>query len=79
MGKGRQSIALPEIRYGGRGDAVKAMQILLIGWGFPLPRWGADGEYGAETAAALKAFQQDRGLTADGVCRPESWQKLLGV
>ncbi len=38
--------------------------------GFPLPRFGADGIYGRETQAALKAFQYTHGLaptgTADG-------------
>ncbi len=74
-----EGITLPTLSKGATGSAVKAMQILLMGWGFSLPRWGADGEFGAETRAALKAFQQGACLAADGICGPETWRKLLGV
>lgn len=33
---------------------------------YALPRCGADGTFGAETEAALRAFQADAGLEADG-------------
>lgn len=50
------------LRPGDSGEAVQALQALLMAAGYPLPRYGADGKFGAETAAALKAFQQHSGL-----------------
>lgn len=34
--------------------------------GYTLPRYGADGDCGGETVAAITAFQTDNGLEADG-------------
>lgn len=39
---------------------------------------GTDGVYGAGTTAALKQFQKDNGLTADGICGPAT-KKALGL
>lgn len=74
-----RGIDLPEVRYGDMGSTVKAMQILLMGYGYKLPRYGADGEYGAETRTALKAFQKAKGLSTDGICGNDTWKALLGL
>ena len=37
----------------------------------------ADGIFGAKTKAAVKAFQSENGLGADGVCGPKTWLMLL--
>jgi N-acetylmuramoyl-L-alanine amidase len=37
-----------------------------------------DGIYGAQTEAAIKKFQRQNGLLADGIVGPMSWQKLIG-
>ena len=37
-----------------------------------------DGKVGSETRAALKQFQEDQGLGADGVCGRQTWAKLSG-
>ena len=68
---------LPTLRKGSKGEYVKAMQNLLLAAAQQLPRWGADGDFGAETEAALKAFQASAGLKADGVCGPLTWAALL--
>lgn len=47
----------PVLRFGCRGMAVEQMQRQLTQLGFLLPRFGADGIFGAETAAAVRAFQ----------------------
>ena len=67
------------IRKGAKGAAVTELQGLLKKHGYSLPRYGADGSFGAETETALKAFQKDKGLTADGVCGPASWEALLAA
>lgn len=54
------------LRKGDRGDEVKAMQERLMALGYSLPRYGADGDFGSETLAALKAYQADKGLTVTG-------------
>jgi len=66
----------PVLRNGSRGSDVKDMQTLLIGHGFPLPRFGADGAFGSETDRALRDFQKARGLAVDGVCGPKTWAAL---
>ena len=50
---------------GGECD-VRRVQEALLALGYPLPRYGADGEYGPETEAALQAFRRDRGLDEGG-------------
>jgi N-acetylmuramoyl-L-alanine amidase len=37
-----------------------------------------DGIYGSNTEAAIKKFQQQNGLTADGIIGAMTWQKLIG-
>ncbi|HEY9801366.1 MAG TPA: N-acetylmuramoyl-L-alanine amidase [Leptolyngbyaceae cyanobacterium] len=37
-----------------------------------------DGIYGAQTEAAIKRFQRQNGLLADGIIGPRSWEKLIG-
>jgi peptidoglycan hydrolase-like protein with peptidoglycan-binding domain len=54
------------LRYGSIGADVTALQQALIGAGIR-PRGGADGVFGAATAAALKQYQAARGLTPSGV------------
>ena len=50
---------------GDRGTAVTTLQNALIATGLSV-RGGADGVFGAGTAAAVSAFQSARGLTATG-------------
>ena len=38
------------------------VQTALMAHGHPLPRFGADGDFGAETRAAMQAFQRKTGL-----------------
>lgn len=70
---------LPMVQKGWTGNTVRAMQILLIGYGWPCGKWGADGDFGAETEKALRGYQSANGLDSDGICGPRTWAKLLGV
>lgn len=62
---------------GSRGPAVRALQNRLLALGYPLPRFGADGRYGPETAAALKAFQHTTGLFPDGLAGEGTLARLF--
>ena len=54
------------LRKGSAGDDVRDMQEKLSKLGYSLGRYGADGEFGNDTYKAVKQFQKDHGLTADG-------------
>lgn len=67
------------LKKGAKGNTVKAMQILLMGYGCYCGGYGADGSFGTGTESAVRAFQKAKGLTVDGICGPATWSKLLGV
>jgi N-acetylmuramoyl-L-alanine amidase len=56
------------------GDDVAALQTQLIELGYHLAR--ADGIFGLSTAEALRSFQRDYGLVADGICGPATLRAL---
>ena len=61
------SIPEPEtLERGAKGEPVKRAQNQLLHAGLSLPRYGADGDYGRETAAAVARFQQLHQLPATG-------------
>ena len=66
----------PTLRLGAKGEAVREMQQLLLKAGEALPRWGADGDFGSETLAAVRSFQRKHQLVVDGICGPKTWRSL---
>ena len=60
-------------------EAVREMQQRLLQAGEVLPRWGADGDFGCETLAAVRSFQRKHQLVVDGICGPITWGKLEKV
>lgn len=68
---------LPQLRRGSTGQAVKVLQILLRRAGYPLPIYGVDGDFGAETEKALCDYQRAQGLTVTGTTTPVTWEALL--
>lgn len=70
---------LPVLKRGAKGESVRAMQHLLVGNGYDMEGYGADGSFGGATERALKAYQNAKGLDADGSCGPKTWAKLLGL
>jgi len=56
---------------------VESMQLLLMGNGYDLPSFGADGQWGEETDEAFRRFEQENGLNA-GVCDCAAWRELVG-
>lgn len=78
------AVPLPVLANGDTGTAVLAMQAVLGVRGYKCGSygyggWGADGEFGPATEAALKNFQKRCGIEDDGVCGPVTWAYLLGV
>ena len=64
---------------GSKGETVKALQTLLIGYGYSCGSYGADGDFGNGTDKAVKAYQKAKGLEVDGIVGTNTWKKLLGV
>lgn len=72
------SVKLP-IRKGDRGAFVREIQQDLIKAGFPLPHYGADGVFGAETESAVMRFQKRYGLKVDGLVGQHTLAKLKEI
>ena len=70
---------LPLLKVGSRGEVVRAAQFLLNGRDANVGKWGADGDFGQGTRAAVLAFQRRNGLEADGEIGGQTWAALLGL
>lgn len=73
------TVKLKVLKKGASGNNVKALQTLLIGYGYYCGGYGVDGSFGAGTEKAVKLYQKEKGLTPDGICGAKTWAKLLGV
>ncbi len=69
-----QPTAEPVIRAGAMGESVVNLQTRLQTLGYY--DGAVDGQFGPGTRTAVTAFQQQHGLTADGVVGPETSQLL---
>jgi putative chitinase len=65
--------ARPVLHRGENGDAVASLQNRLRTLGFDL---AIDGNFGAATELAVKQFQRQQGLEADGIVGPQTWDLL---
>ena len=71
------NIEMKVLKNGSSGYQVKTLQRLLMSYGFNLSPYGIDGKFGNLTETRLKEYQQKNGLTADGICGANTWDKLL--
>ena len=71
------SPARAHLSLGDRGKEVIDVQQRLCALGFELGDEGVDGFFGRRTQAALRAFQQRRGLLVDGVVGANTWRELV--
>ena len=73
------TLTLTEIQKGSVGEVVRLLQAILKAMGYngsdglPLD---LDGDFGANTDYALKAYQNTIGLEADGVAGKQTWTKI---
>ena len=64
-----------QVSQGSNGQAVRAVQVLLrnkYGYGITV-----DGDFGPQTASAVKDFQSTHNLSVDGIVGPNTWQALV--
>ena len=67
-------VLIVQVSAGSSGDAVRAVQSQIhsrSGW------LTIDGVLGAETESAIRFFQEDIGLSVDGVVGPDTWNALV--
>ena len=69
------SVANAAFRTGDQGEDILKIQNRLNDLGYSVV---ADGDYGSATAAAVRAFQADRGLDCDGIVGQATYRAMLG-
>ena len=67
----------PTLRFGDRGDHVSELQRRLNNKGFSVGN--VTGIFGNLTLAAVRSFQQARGLVVDGIVGPITWGALYST
>ena len=65
------------LKKGMQGNDVQALQVALMAAGYKLPKYGADGDFGAETESAVKELQKDKNLTVDGIYGAKTHAALM--
>ncbi len=65
----------PPLRPGSKGRAVVGLQkgLLRFSGAAPTDPGPADGDFGPRTEAAVKSYQEQHSLPADGVVGPRTW------
>ena len=70
---------MPTLHEGSSGQVVRSLQTLLVNgvgeWG--TPPGGADGQFGPETLASVKAFQKWGHVATDGIVGDQTWDVSL--
>ena len=64
------------LSYGSEGESVKILQQNLIALGFDCGSYGADGDFGGATQAAVTAFQEAHKLPATGIANEATLKKI---
>ena len=70
------TLRLRALRRGSKGEAVKALQAMLVGYGYSI---AVDGSYGAKTENAVECYQEDSKLPVTGRADQVTWHSLLGL
>jgi peptidoglycan hydrolase-like protein with peptidoglycan-binding domain len=67
-------LPFPLVRKGDQNHPVKTLQYLLRARGHTVT---VDGIFGPKTDAAVRGFQQQKGLAVDGIVGPDTWSALI--
>ena len=70
------------VQNGSVGKSALLLQTLLRGNGYlgnDSRQLDLDGQAGANTIGALRRYQADHALIADGVAGPQTWGKIIGI
>ena len=70
------TVELSTLQRGSKGREVRAMQTQLLGHGYQID---VDGVYGPATENAVKSYQKNNNLTADGIAGPMTYRSMLGI
>lgn len=68
-------VEMKQLSKGSKGAQVKTLQRLLNATGYNCGN--VDGDFGAKTDAAVRAYQKAKGLGVDGVVGAKTWAALL--
>lgn len=77
--KGGFTLEMENLKKGAKGEAVRALQILLMGRGYSCGNSGADGIFGNDTDRAVRQYQKAKLLVADGIAGKNTFSALLGL
>lgn len=76
-------VNIEQLKKGDKNATVKALQMLLIGYGISCGRFGADGKFGEDTDTAVRTYQKrvfpNDENEWDGIVGTNTWNKLLGI
>src|SRR5262249_19342871 len=64
----------PTVKQGAQGENVFSIQLMLQARGYSL---SIDGDFGPQTASAIKSFQSAHGLGVDGIVGSQTWPALV--
>jgi D-alanyl-D-alanine carboxypeptidase (penicillin-binding protein 5/6) len=65
-----------QLKLGDAGTLVEDLQRTLNARLNPMPKISVDGEFGSETETAVKKFQAEHDLQANGIVAAETWKAL---
>lgn len=68
------TLTLANLKIGDTGNDVKALQRMLIGWGYDL---AVDGSFGTKTKKAVVSFQKAHGMAGDGIVGTNTYNRLF--
>lgn len=67
-------MAEPQLQEGSSGEPVRQLQQALEALGYD--PGAIDGNFGPSTVAAVKSFQTDHGIAADGIVGTVTWRNI---